>query len=185
MPPGKAGYTDNSDPSVISDKDPRWNTNDGVFAPFYLELIDWLHEQPVKFKTYVETMTDDRMYTVGTIPCVVAMGVGTIRHACGGSYGRAYALASRSALGKGFGHAAGEKKGGRTSRLMEPRLSPISLGVPHAILGRKTQQKVEIQKLIFLRYGKDRKILTRTEPRRPKVGCGWVWTGAWATHGLL
>ena len=57
MPPGKAGHTDTIDPSVTSDKDPKWNTNDGVFAPFYLELIEWLHEQPVKFKTYVETMT--------------------------------------------------------------------------------------------------------------------------------
>ena len=95
-------------------------------------------------------------YTVGTIPCVIAMGVGTIRHACGGSYGRAYALVSRSALGKGVRHAAGEKKGGKSSRLMEPRLSPISLGLAHAIMGRKTQQKVEIQKFIFLRYGKER-----------------------------
>ena len=96
------------------------------------------------------------MYTVGAIPRVVAMGVGTIRYACGGSHGRAHALGSRSAPGKGFGHAAGEKKGGKSSRLMEPRLSPISLGLAHAIMGRKTQQKVEIQKFIFLRYGKER-----------------------------
>ena len=103
------------------------------------------------------TSAGDRltMYTVGTIPCVVVMGVGTIRYACGGSHGRAHALGSRSAPGEGVRHAAGEKKGGKTSRLMEPRLSPISWGLPHAILGRKTQQKVEIQKFIFLRYGKN------------------------------
>ena len=101
------------------------------------------------------TSAGDRLtrYTVGTIPCVIAMGVGTIRHACGGSYGRAYALVSRSALGKGFGHAAGEKKGGKSSRLMEPRLSPIPWVLPHATLGRKTQQKVEIKKLKKVRYG--------------------------------
>ena len=93
------------------------------------------------------------MDAVGTIPCVVAMGVGTIRYACGGSHGRAHALVSRSALGKGFGHAAGEKKGGKSSRLMEPRLSPISWGLPHAIMGQKTQQKVEIKKLKKVRYG--------------------------------
>ena len=61
---------------------------------------------------------------------------------------------ARRPPGRGYGPAAGEKKGGKSSRLMEPRLSLISLGVPHAILGRKTQQKVEIQKFIFLRYGK-------------------------------
>ena len=107
------------------------------------------------------TSAGDRltMYTVDTIPFVVARSVGTIRHACGDSHGRAHALGSRSAPGRGVRHAAGEKKGGKTSRLMEPRLSPISLGVPHAIMGQKTQQKVEIKKLKKVRYG--------VEPSRP------------------
>ena len=102
------------------------------------------------------TSAGDRLtvYTVGTIPCVVVMGVGTIRYACGGSHGRAYALGSRSAPGEGVRHAAGEKKGGKSSRLMEPRLSPISWGLLHAILGRKTQQIVEMNKLKKVRYGK-------------------------------
>ena len=58
-------------------------------------------------------------------PCETAMGVGAVRDELIRLWSRARALGCLSAAGKGVTHAAGEKKCGKWSRLMKPRVSPI------------------------------------------------------------
>ena len=58
-------------------------------------------------------------------PCATAMGVEAVRDERVRPWSHARELGCPSTPGKGYGIAAGEKKGGKRSRQMKPRVSPI------------------------------------------------------------